>query len=298
MSRHLSFLIGLVFLEWLTRTSAASAASTDVEIFGGLGFFRPALDTTYGASYVPSRVAGINQLFVDPDPRSEARQFLALQGKTTPGLGLGVNVYPHRVLGFQFLLDRVGFDVVGENAHEVDLVWDSINFPSSDPVVREASISLDAPDTEGRLEELALSFNLTARFGAPGAVSGSVSSGLTYFRFDGEFEPLGALAGSLGGHAVLFTELFEMSYSTATADTLGFNVGGNVDFSLGSHAAVFVDGRFLWAPRTEAAVSLTEIVSEYVVSVPVSQIQDYLELPPIEIDPSFFRVLFGVKFRP
>ena len=298
MSRHLSFLIGLVFLEWLTRTSAASAASTDVEIFGGLGFFRPALDTTYDASYVPSRVAGINQLFVDPDPRSEARQFLALQGKTTPGLGLGVNVYPHRVLGFQLLLDRVSFDVVGENAHEVDLVWDSINFPSSDPVVREASISLDAPDTEGRLEELALSFNLTARFGAPGAVSGSVSSGLTYFRFDGEFEPLGALAGSLGGHAVLFTELFEMSYSTATADTLGFNVGGNVDFSLGSHAAVFVDGRFLWAPRTEAAVSLTEIVSEYVVSVPVSQIQDYLELPPIEIDPSFFRVLFGVKFRP
>jgi hypothetical protein len=43
---------------------------------------------------------------VDPDPRSEARQFLALQGKTSAGLGFGVNVYPHRVLGFQFLLDE------------------------------------------------------------------------------------------------------------------------------------------------------------------------------------------------
>lgn len=299
MSRHLCFLIGLVFLEWLTWASAASAASTDVEIFGGLGFFRPALDTTYDASYVPSRVTGINQLFVDPDPRSEARQFLALQRKTTPGLGLGVNVYPHRVLGFQFLLDRVSVDVVGENGpHEVDLVWDSINFPSSDPVVREASFSLDASDTEGRLDELALSFNLTARFGPPGAVSGSVSSGLTYFRFDGEGERLGALAGWLGGHAVLFTELYEMSYSTATTDALGFNVGGNVDFALGPHAAIFVDGRFLWAPRTEAEVSLTEIVSENVVTVPVSQIDGYLDLPPISIDPSYFRVLFGVKFRP
>jgi hypothetical protein len=75
-------------------------------------------------------------------------------------------------------------------------------------------------------------------------------------------------------------------------------VGGNVDFALGPHAAIFVDGRFLWAPRTEAEVSLTEIVSENVVTVPVLQIDGYLDLPPISIDPSYFRVLFGVKFRP
>jgi len=286
------------FLMVLFSAAAVFGAPTDTEIFGGLGFWRPSLDTSYDASYVPSRVGGINQLFVIPDPRSEARQLLALQGKTSPGLGFGVNVYPHRVLGFQFLLDRASVDIVGENGpHEVDLVWDSINFPSPDPVVREASLSIDASDTEGRLDELALSFNLTARFGAPGAVSGSVSSGLTYFRFDGEAERLGALAGSLGGHAVLFTELFEMSYSTATADALGLNVGGNVDFSLGSHGAVFVDGRFFWAPRTEAAVRLTEIVSANVGTVPLSQIEDYLALPPMAIDPGSFRVLFGVKFR-
>jgi len=294
--RRSSFLIGFCGLAW---SSPTSAAPSDVEIFGGVGFFLPAIDATYDASYVPSRVTGINQLFVTPDPRSQARQSLALQGKTTPGFGLGVNVYPHRVLGFQFLLDRSSVEVVGENApHEVDLVWDSINFPSSDPVVREASFSFVAPDTEGRFDELALSFNLTARFGPPGAVSGSVSSGLTYFRFDGEAERLGALAGWLGGHAVLFTELYQTSYSTATADAVGFNLGGNVDFALGSRAAIFVDGRFLWAPRTEAELTLVEIVSENIVSVPVSQIDGYLELPPLSIDPSFFRVLFGVKFRP
>ena len=287
------------FLMVLFSAAAVFGAPTDTEIFGGLGFWRPSLDTSYDASYVPSRVGGINQLFVIPDPRSEARQLLALQGKTSPGLGFGVNVYPHRVLGFQFLLDRASVDIVGENGpHEVDLVWDSINFPSPDPVVREASLSIDASDTEGRLDELALSFNLTARFGAPGAISGSVSSGLTYFRFHGEAERIGALAGWLGGHAVLFTELSEMSYETATADALGFNLGASLDVSLGSHAAVFVDGRFLWAPGTEVDVSLKEIISENVVTVPLSQIQDYLELPPIEIDPSFFRVLFGVKFRP
>jgi hypothetical protein len=294
--RSLPFLAGLV---WLIGVRSASAAPADVEIIGGLGFFLSSLDTTYDASYVPSRVTGINQLFATPDPRSDARQFLELQGKASVSLGLGVNVYPHRVLGFQFLLDRSSVDIVGENSpHEVDLVWDSINFPSSDPVVREASFSFDAQDTEGGLDELALSFNLTARFGAPRTVSGSVSSGLTVFRFDGELERLGALAGWLGGHAVLFTELYEMSYSTAAVDALGFNLGGSVDFALGPRAAAFADGRFFWAPRTEAEVALTGFVSENVVSVPLSSIQSYLELPPISIEPGFFRVLFGVKFRP
>jgi hypothetical protein len=287
------------FLVGLAWASALSGAPTDVEIFGGLGIFRPALDTEYDASYVPSEVTGIRQLFVTPDPRSEARQFLTLRGETEAGLGLGINLYPHRVLGFQFLLDRGSLDVAGENGpHEVDLVWDTLDFPSSDPVTREASFSFEATDTEGRLDELALSFNLAARFGASSPVSGSVSSGLTYFRFDVEAQRLGAFAGWLGGHAVLFTQLYEMSYATSTTDCLGFNLGGNVDFALGPHAAIFVDGRLLWAPRTEAEVILTDIVSENGPTVPVSQIESYLDLPPISIDPSFFRILFGVKLRP
>lgn len=293
MRRYLFLLIGLLCLP------AFGFAATDVEIFGGLGVFWPALDTTYDASYVPSKVGGINQLFVTPDPRSEARQFLALQGKTSPGPGFGLNVYPHRVLGFQFLFDWTRFDIAGENSpHEVDLVWDSINFPNPDPVVREAAFSFEAPDTDGRLDELALSFNLAARFGSGGAVSGSASFGLTYFRFDAEAERLASFAGYLGGHAVLFTDLYEMSYSTATADVLGFNAGGGVDFALGSHAAVFVDGRLFWGPRTEAEVSLDEIVSNSIPTVTVSSIDSYLGLPPLSIDPSFFRILFGVKFRP
>lgn len=293
MLRHLVFVIAFL------SAPAFVFPATDVEIFGGFSLFQPAFDTTYDASYTPSKVTGINQLFVTPDPRSDARQLLALSGKTSPGLGLGVNVYPHRVLGFQFLLDRANVDVVGENpSHDVHLVWDSIAFPSPDPVVREASLSFDPSDTEGQLDELALSFNVTARFGDPGTVSGSVSSGLTYFRFDGMAEKLGAFAGYLGGHAVLFGDLYEMSYETAPTDAVGFNVGGSVDFALGTpRAALFVDGRYCWAPRTEADVTLTEIVSESIPSVTVSEIDSYLDPRPITIDPSFFRVLFGVKLR-
>ncbi|HXV62896.1 MAG TPA: hypothetical protein VEK15_19510, partial [Vicinamibacteria bacterium] len=41
--------------------------ATDVEILGGLAVWSPALDTRFDASYTPSRVVGINQLFTDPD---------------------------------------------------------------------------------------------------------------------------------------------------------------------------------------------------------------------------------------
>jgi hypothetical protein len=287
---RLSFVLALLL--------ASSVSAADVEIFGGLGFYWPALDTTFDASYVPSEVSGINQLFVTPDLRSEARQFLSLQGARSVGFGLGLNVFPHRVVGFQFLFDRTSVDITGENEpQEVDLVWDSIAFPNPDPVVLEHSFTVPAADTEGTLDELALSFNLVARFGSGRAVSGSVSSGLTYFRFDAEAERLTAIAGWLGGHAVLFVEHYEMAYETATVDAFGFNVGGSVDFALGSHAAIFVDGRLLWAPDTEATVSLTEMRNTPVNTVPVSQIDDYLDLGPLSIDPTFFRVLAGVKFR-
>jgi hypothetical protein len=213
-------------------------------------------------------------------------------------LGLGLNVYPHRVVGFQFLLDRFETDIAGENQpQQVHLVWDSIAFPSPDPVVREADIEIPSGDTEGRLSELALSFNLTARFGAGGPVSGSVSSGLTYFRFDASAQPLAALAGYLGGHAVLFAETYEMAYATSTESAFGINAGGSVDLALGAHAAIFADGRFFWAPRTEAEVTLTEVVSDPLLTVPVSQIDEFLDLPPLEIDPGFLRLLFGLKLR-
>ena len=156
---------------------------------------------------------------------------------------------------------------------------------------------MPATDTEGFLDDLALSFNLVARFGSGHAVSGTVSSGLTYFRFDADAESLTAVASWLGGHAVLFTEYYRMAYSAATADALGFNVGGSVDFALGSHAAIFVDGRLLWGPATEAEVTLTEVLSDPIPTVPVSQIDGYLDLPPMSIDPTFFRILAGLKVR-
>ncbi len=181
--------------------------------------------------------------------------------------------------------------------HEVDLVWDSINFPSSERVVRTASFSFEAPPAAGRMEELTLSFNAVARWKFGSVVSGSVSGGLSYFRLRAEDLEVGALAGWLGGHAVLFTELYQMSLATETADTLGFDLGGDVSVALGPKVAVFADGRYFYGPKTGAPIHLGSFASDNVVTVPIDRVETFLALPPVELDPRYFRLLFGVKWR-
>lgn len=282
----------------LIGTSVAPAQGADVEIFGGLAFWFPRLDTQYDASYTPSRVVGIRQMFTDPDPRSTTRQLLTLQGVAGPGFGVGISLFPHPVVGFQVLFDRTRLDVVGENpSHEMSLTYDTIDFPNPDRIVATTSHSFDQADTMGTLEETTLSLNLAARFGTGGVVSGNVSGGLSYFRFDLAAEPLGAHAAWLGGHAILFSELYEMSYASETADTFGFNLGGQVDLNLG-HVALFADARLLRTSTAEAAVHLDQRLSTNVITIPLTQVEEFLDLPPLEIDPTTIRLLFGLKWKP
>jgi hypothetical protein len=278
--------------------AVAQPRGVAVELFGGLAVWFPSLETTYDASYTPSRVGGIGQLFDLPDPRSRANQELSLQGETSLGFGAGLNVYPHEILGFQFLIDRARVGVDGENPpHTVELTYDTIAFPSSDRVVRTTSFAFDSPDTVGSLSQTSVSFNATARFGRSGIVGGSFSGGLTYFRLRVEADRIGAHAAWLGGHAVLFSELYEASITTGTAEAFGFNLGGQVDLYLGSRVALFLDARLFLAPETEVEVALNELVSTNVVTVPLSRIDTFLDLPPLAVDPSFLRVLFGVKWK-
>jgi hypothetical protein len=212
---------------------------------------------------------------------------------------LGLSVYPHSVVGFQFLFDRARVDIEGENPpQQVDLTYDTIDFPQPTPVTREIHYTLDAPDTEGTLDEMAFSFNASARFGAGRPVGGSVSGGLSYYRIHGEAESLAALAAWLGGHAVVFYENYEMSYVLPDTGVIGFNLGGAIDAALGPHAAFFADVRIFVAPKTDVTVDLEEFVSDNVVTVPLERVEDYLSLPPMSVDPGYFRVLFGVKWKP
>jgi hypothetical protein len=44
-------------------------------------------------------------------------------------------------------------------------------------------------------------------------------------------------------------------------------------------------------------VNLDALLSTNVVIVPLQQVEDFLALPPLEIDPSYVRVLVGLKWK-
>jgi len=286
----------------LTFAAAASvsAAGAETEIFGGFGIFTSLMSRTYDASYTPPRVGGVSELFgTPPDPRSRSRQILALDGGSSPGWGFGLSLYPHRVFGIQLLLDRSDIHVGGANEpHTVDLVWDSVRFPTTEPVVLESSYSFETPDTDARLKMLIVSLNAAARWKAGDRVSGSVSAGASYFRGRAEGLRVGGLSGFLGGHAVFTRVLYEMSLDTENARKLGFNLGAEASVSLGSNLALFADGRLYLAPAAPAATRLTGFVETPLVEAPLDRIERYLALPKVELDPRQLRLIVGLSWRP
>lgn len=272
---------------------------TDVEIFGGASALSLLMKKTYDASYTPSRIGGLHQDFEAPDPRSRASQTISLNGDSGRGGAMGITVYPHRVLGVELLFDRSTSDLSGTNPpHTVDLVWDTIAFPAGGAIVARASLSYDVPETAARLKTTIWSLNGVARFNHGARVSGKASIGASYFRSRIEDLGVSALGGSLGGHAVLNLVLYEMSLTSDTANTVGINFGGSLDVSLGSRWAIFVDGRFFWAPLTKASAHLSSFVKEPVYDTPLDKIDRYLALRDIDVDARNVRLLVGLKWRP
>jgi hypothetical protein len=289
--------VGVAAMAGLVATAAGRSWAQDIEVFGGGSVWVPSQDSVYDLLYTPSRVSGIDQLFEEPDPRSRARQSLTLDADRDVTVGFGLSVYPHGVWGIQVLVDYAEMTLGGENQpHQVHLTWTTADFPLPDPVERSVDFLIDWPDTEGALEEIALSINGAARAGAGRRVRGSVSGGLTYFRVQGTAQRLGAFGAWLGGHGVIFSELYEIAFVMDPASGFGGNAGGTLDVSLADHVAAFADLRIFLASDTETSVEFDEIVSANVVTVPLERLQTYLAPRPIEIDPGFTRLLAGVKW--
>lgn len=303
MTHHFARTAPLLCLVHSLIAVNASAAplprDADVEIFGGASALSLLMRQTYDASYIPSRVGGLGQEFETPDPRSRATQMLSQNGDSGRGGAIGITVYPHRVFGVELLFDRSASDISGQSpAHTIDLVWDSIAFPAGGAIVAKGSLSYDAPETAARLKTTIWSLNGVARFNHGARVSGKLSVGASYFRSHIEDLGVSAFAGYLGGHAVLNTVLYEMNLTSDTASKMGINIGGSLDVSVGSRIALFVDGRFFWAPLAPAPTHLSSFVEEPVYQTPLDKIDRYLALRDIDVDARNVRLLVGLKWRP
>jgi len=283
----------------LLAGTTTSAQSLDIEVFGGVALWGPSQNGVYDATYTPGRVSGINTLFEDPDPRSIARQSLAVDVTRGLAAGLGVNLFVNSRWGFQFLTDLASLDLEGENApHEVTLTYTTVNFPFSNLVDRNREISFTVPVTSGTLNEKVFNVNGIVRIVKDGPVAVNVSAGVSYFRLDGDIAQLGAFAAWFGGHAVLFSEFYEIGVTVPSTNSVGFNIGGDLAFPLGERLALFADVRVFGGGETETALVFDRMLSENVVQSPLADIEAFLDLAPLRLDPGFTRVLAGLRWRP
>ena len=212
--------------------------------------------------------------------------------------GLGINLFGDGRWCFQFLIDIASLNLEGENApHEVTLTYTAVNLPSSNLVDRTRDLSFKVPDTSGALTEKVFSFNGIVRLVKDGPLAFNISAGVSYFRLDGDIDQLGVFAVWVGGHAVLFSELYEVGVKLPSTDSLGYNIGWEVAFPLSERRTLFGDGRIWDGGKTETALVFDRVLSENVVASPLADIEAFLGLTPLQLDPGFTRILAGLRWR-
>ena len=72
--------------------TTTSAQGVNTEVFGGMALWGPTQDALHDATYAPTHVSSIATLFENPDPRSIARQSLAVETTRELAAGLGMNL--------------------------------------------------------------------------------------------------------------------------------------------------------------------------------------------------------------
>lgn len=261
------------------------------EVTISLSIDRPLQDGTYETSYSPPFTPGAFS--------SSAGQALTLLAGRSTGLAAAFAYLPNGRIGVEALFNYFESSLAGANApYEVFLRYTALLPPDYVPREFVYERSLQQRDTEGYLRNLSFSANTVVRVG-DGPVSVQFSGGLSIFQIRGSAESLGYTKLWLGGHSVLFLEHYRMAFAVQPATALGLNLGAELDIALSDRLTLAIDGRYFYAPTSEAEVELTGIVNlDEVISVdPIPQIQQQMDLRPVEIDPSFLRLAFGLKVR-
>ena len=239
----------------------------------------------------------------------------SIVGESEVGFDFGgyFNYFFHKNFGFQFMAERSRHVVPIEASHNVDLslyyYWGESAYYSAEPSIYAS---------KGSLAVIPISFNAIARFDAAKNISGYASGGLTYYKADIEAE-------SNAGYGFPFywyaddSDLWYLWYDSAlipanidySLSGSGGNIGGGITFKIQEKVGIVADLRYYIAPKkdiswtTKAGVYVLSIWEKYGWYDPYINItqddidtflQDYGELV-VTVNPSFFRVAFGLQFR-
>jgi len=247
----------------------------------------------------------------------------SIAGESERGFGLGgfFNYFFRRNFGFQFMLERSSYDVPVGALHAVDMsmymVWGDKYFYSAEP-----SIS----GTVGSLTVMPISFNGIGRFEPVKNITGYASGGLTYFKAHVEAEsrvgygfPYIWYDNVLDLDFLLYDSVLVPVNIDDSISGVGVNVGGGGVYQIHEKVGIVADFRYYIGPNKDVYWALRPgdytllLIDSFLrefgevdwhgpVTMKLTQTEidtfltEYGELFKVEVNPSFFRIAFGVQF--
>jgi len=213
---------------------------------------------------------------------------------------VGISVGISRILNIVFQIDWAVTDLTGINTpYELSLNYISMPPPSYTPIPVTYERTWDWPDMEGKIKHLSFSLNLQGRLRLIRSIMLDVSAGLTYFSLKGDASSLAFDNFWLGGHSVLFSNHYRLRMVFGPGGVVGGNMGLGVEIPLIRPIYLYFGGQLFLSPKVRLNPEIDLVLNshEIVRDLPLEQIQEAMNLQPLELNPGRLQILFGVRLR-
>jgi opacity protein-like surface antigen len=274
-----------VLLSIILAAAGPLGADVKAELGFGWSLHAPALSTSYLNQFVPPMTPTANYI------GSSASQTVRLNGKVGTGMSGFLNILINDRFGVQVLVDYFRPNVGGSNsAFDIALDYTTTG-------AREYTRSDAWPDSKGNFTETTYSLNGLVRFPIAPDLTFSLSGGPTAFYLKGEAMGMGYCSFRLEQDVdvyTLFIKTFQLVYDFGPKTTYGFNLGGEVAYTVVPSVILALDVRYFLSTKEDFQMHITPNDG---LTEDAEAIEEALNLGSIRIDPSYFRVSLTLRFK-
>jgi hypothetical protein len=269
-------------------SGSAAAGTSQWELEAALGAGRLGADTSYEHRLTPAFEG-------QPEASGTAAQDLELDGAEDITWRVGARRMLGPRVGIEALYGGIGLPLSGVSTPlRVDLEYVSTQPPDHIPTPATFSGSTDVSDPEGDIDVAFLCINLVTRAREGGRVQLDFSGGVSLFSFETHVAGLGYQTFWLGGHGVLFTEIYELTAESERKSSVGANLGLELAVAVSDRWKIFGEARaFLSStvkvlPEPSAVINADQVIRDLALS-------DIKPLTPLEVEPSFVSLSIGLR---
>ncbi|HVP91496.1 MAG TPA: hypothetical protein VMS75_09785 [Terriglobales bacterium] len=274
----------------LSCLAAAVPLGADVKAELGFGWSlaAPAFSTAYQNRFTPPMTPSANAL------SSSASQTVRLKGKIASGMSGFFNVLINDRFGVQVLVDYFRPGLGGTNStYDV-----SLTYYLTDPADQYSYAKQTAwPSSRGDFTETTYSLNGLVRFPVGPDLALSVSGGPSLYSLKGQAMPMGFTSFRLdqtSGGYLLDIKTYQLVYELPARTTAGFNLGGELSYTVMRMMVLALDVRYFLSARTDFRMNVTPNEG---LTDPIEPIAAALNLGTIRVDPSYLRLGLILRFR-